>query len=115
MLAESLELAEQIRPMLIDVAEKLYTYQDNGDNLLFEGAQGALLDIDHGTYPFVTSSNTTAGGAATGTGVGPLDIDYVLGITKAYSTRVGNGPFPTELDDAYGEHLGVKGHEFGAT
>jgi adenylosuccinate synthase len=93
MLAESLELAEQIRPMLIDVAEKLYTYQDNGDNLLFEGAQGALLDIDHGTYPFVTSSNTTAGGAATGTGVGPLDIDYVLGITKAYSTRVGNGPF----------------------
>ncbi len=115
MLAESLELAEQIRPMLIDVAEKLYTYQDNGDNLLFEGAQGALLDIDHGTYPFVTSSNTTAGGAATGTGVGPLDIDYVLGITKAYSTRVGNGPFPTELDDAYGEHLGIKGHEFGAT
>ncbi len=115
MLAESLELAEQIRPMLIDVAEKLYTYQDNGDNLLFEGAQGALLDIDHGTYPFVTSSNTTAGGAATGTGVGPLDIDYVLGITKAYSTRVGNGPFPTELDDASGEHLGVKGHEFGAT
>ncbi|NOQ77236.1 MAG: adenylosuccinate synthase [Methylococcaceae bacterium] len=115
MLAESLELAEQIRPMLIDVAEKLYAYQDNGDNLLFEGAQGALLDIDHGTYPFVTSSNTTAGGAATGTGVGPLDIDYVLGITKAYSTRVGNGPFPTELDDASGEHLGVKGHEFGAT
>ncbi|MCF7969826.1 MAG: adenylosuccinate synthase [Methylococcaceae bacterium] len=115
MLAESLELAEQIRPMLIDVAEKLYAYQGNGDNLLFEGAQGALLDIDHGTYPYVTSSNTTAGGAATGTGVGPLDIDYVLGITKAYSTRVGNGPFPTELDDAYGEHLGTKGHEFGAT
>ncbi|MDF1582124.1 MAG: adenylosuccinate synthase [Methyloprofundus sp.] len=115
MLAESLALAEQIRPMLIDVAEKLYAYQGNGDNLLFEGAQGALLDIDHGTYPYVTSSNTTAGGAATGTGVGPLDIDYVLGITKAYSTRVGNGPFPTELDDAYGDHLGVKGHEFGAT
>lgn len=115
MLAESLELAEQIKPMLADVGEKLYAYQENGDNLLFEGAQGALLDIDHGTYPYVTSSNTTAGGAATGTGVGPLDIDYVLGITKAYSTRVGNGPFPTELDDVYGEHLGTKGHEFGAT
>jgi len=115
MLAESLALAEQITPMLIDVAEKLHHYQVEGSNLLFEGAQGALLDIDHGTYPYVTSSNTTAGGAATGTGVGPLDIDYVLGITKAYSTRVGNGPFPTELDDAYGQHLGEKGHEFGAT
>jgi len=115
MLQDALELAEQIKPMLIDVAEKLYSYQRAGSNLLFEGAQGALLDIDHGTYPFVTSSSTTAGGAATGTGIGPLDIDYVLGITKAYSTRVGNGPFPTELDDAYGEHLGVKGHEFGAT
>ncbi len=115
MLQNALELAEQIKPMLIDVAEKLHTYQRAGNNLLFEGAQGALLDIDHGTYPFVTSSSTTAGGAATGTGIGPLDIDYVLGITKAYSTRVGNGPFPTELDDAYGEHLGVKGHEFGAT
>ena len=115
MLADSLELAEHIKPMLIDVAEKLHAYQAKGDNLLFEGAQGALLDIDHGTYPYVTSSNTTAGGAATGTGVGPLDIDYVLGITKAYSTRVGNGPFPTELDDEYGQHLGEKGHEFGAT
>jgi len=115
MLQDALELAEQIRPMLIDVAEKLQTYQRAGSNLLFEGAQGALLDIDHGTYPFVTSSSTIAGGAATGTGIGPLDIDYVLGITKAYSTRVGNGPFPTELDDVYGEHLGVKGHEFGAT
>lgn len=115
MLADSLELAEHIKPMLIDVAEKLHAYQAEGGNLLFEGAQGALLDIDHGTYPYVTSSNTTAGGAATGTGVGPLDIDYVLGITKAYSTRVGNGPFPTELDDDYGRHLGEKGHEFGAT
>ncbi|GFO75413.1 adenylosuccinate synthase [Bathymodiolus platifrons methanotrophic gill symbiont] len=115
MLADSLELAEHIKPMLIDVAEKLHDYQAKGENLLFEGAQGALLDIDHGTYPYVTSSNTTAGGAATGTGVGPLDIDYVLGITKAYSTRVGNGPFPTELDGAYGQHLGEKGHEFGAT
>ncbi|CAB9544639.1 Adenylosuccinate synthetase (EC [Bathymodiolus brooksi thiotrophic gill symbiont] len=115
MLADALELAEQIKPMLIDVTEKLHAYQENDESILFEGAQGALLDIDHGTYPFVTSSNTTAGSAATGTGVGPLDIDYVLGITKAYSTRVGNGPFPTELDDDYGQHLGEKGHEFGAT
>lgn len=114
-LQHTLELGEMIKPMLTDVGEELQAYQQNGDNILFEGAQGALLDIDHGTYPYVTSSNTTAGGAATGTGVGPLAIDYVLGITKAYSTRVGNGPFPTELDDGYGEHLGVKGHEFGAT
>lgn len=114
-LADTLKLGEMIKPMLTDVGEELNQYQLQGQNILFEGAQGALLDIDHGTYPYVTSSNTTAGGAATGTGVGPLAIDYVLGITKAYSTRVGNGPFPTELDDHYGEHLGVKGHEFGAT
>jgi adenylosuccinate synthase len=93
----------------------LAAYQKAGKKVLFEGAQGALLDVDHGTYPYVTSSSTTAGGAATGTGVGPLSIDYVLGITKAYSTRVGNGPFPTELFDENGEHLGTKGHEFGAT
>ncbi len=115
MLANTLRLGEIIKPMLTDVGEALYSYQKQGENVLFEGAQGALLDIDHGTYPYVTSSNTTAGGAATGTGVGPLALDYVLGITKAYSTRVGNGPFPTELLDSYGEHLGVKGHEFGAT
>jgi adenylosuccinate synthase len=114
-LGNTLKLAEQIKPMLTDVGEELKDYQQAGKNILFEGAQGALLDIDHGTYPYVTSSSTTAGGAATGTGVGPLDLDYILGITKAYSTRVGNGPFPTELDDEYGEHLGVKGHEFGAT
>lgn len=114
-LDEALLLGEQIRPMLTDVAERLYAYRAAGDNILFEGAQGALLDIDHGTYPYVTSSNTTAGGAATGSGVGPLDLDYVLGITKAYSTRVGNGPFPSELHDSCGEHLGTKGHEFGAT
>lgn len=114
-LQNTLALGEYIKPMLTDVGEDLEAYQRQGHNVLFEGAQGALLDIDHGTYPYVTSSNTTAGGAATGTGVGPLAIDYVLGITKAYSTRVGNGPFPTELDDGYGEHLGVKGHEFGAT
>lgn len=114
-LDEVLKLGEQIKPMLADVGEELYKYQAEGKNLLFEGAQGALLDIDHGTFPYVTSSNTTAGGAATGTGVGPLDLHYVLGITKAYSTRVGNGPFPTELHDDDGEHLGTKGHEFGAT
>ncbi|MGR8951126.1 MAG: adenylosuccinate synthase [Gammaproteobacteria bacterium] len=114
-LDEALALGEQIKPMLTDVSEALYRYQDQGKNLLFEGAQGALLDLDHGTFPYVTSSSTTAGGAATGSGVGPLDLDYVLGITKAYSTRVGNGPFPTELHDAYGEHLGTVGHEFGAT
>jgi adenylosuccinate synthase len=114
-LKNTLALGELIKPMLTDVGEELQVLQQQGDNILFEGAQGALLDIDHGTYPYVTSSNTTAGGAATGTGVGPLAIDYVLGITKAYSTRVGNGPFPTELHDSYGEHLGVKGHEFGAT
>jgi len=115
MLETTLKLAEHIKPMLTDVGEELKNYQQADKNILFEGAQGALLDIDHGTYPYVTSSSTTAGGASTGTGIGPLDLDYVLGITKAYSTRVGNGPFPTELDDEYGEHLGVKGHEFGAT
>jgi adenylosuccinate synthase len=114
-LAEMLRLGEHIKPMLTDVSETLYSYQAEGKNLLFEGAQGALLDIDHGTFPYVTSSSTTAGGAATGSGLGLLDFDYVLGITKAYSTRVGNGPFPSELHDANGDHLGVKGHEFGAT
>jgi len=114
-LEEALKLGEQIKPMLTDVSEVLYKYQDEGKNLLFEGAQGALLDIDHGTFPYVTSSSTTAGGAATGTGIGPLDLDYVLGITKAYSTRVGNGPFPTELHDANGDHLSTVGHEVGAT
>ncbi len=114
-LESALRLGEQIKPMLTDVAEEIHYLQNQHKHILFEGAQGALLDIDHGTYPYVTSSNTTAGGASTGTGIGPLDFDYVLGITKAYSTRVGNGPFPTELDNEYGEHLGVKGHEFGAT
>lgn len=115
MLDKTMQLAQQVIPMLSDVGEDLYAYQQDGKNILFEGAQGALLDVDHGTYPYVTSSSTTAGGAATGTGIGPLNLDYVLGITKAYSTRVGNGPFPTELFDENGEHLGVKGHEFGAT
>ena len=115
MLEHMLTVGEQIKPMLGDVSEMLYDYQDKGCNLLFEGAQGAMLDIDHGTYPFVTSSNTTAGGAASGTGLGLLDFDYVLGITKAYSTRVGNGPFPTELDDDAGRYLSERGVEFGAT
>lgn len=114
-LDESLAHVEQIRPMVCDVAAELHKLRQDGRNVLFEGAQGALLDIDHGTYPYVTSSTTTAGGAASGSGVGPRDLDYILGIVKAYTTRVGAGPFPTELDDADGDHLGEKGHEFGAT
>ena len=114
-LADTLRLGELVKPMLIDVSEALYSHQALGHNLLLEGAQGALLDIDHGTFPYVTSSSTTAGGAATGSGLGPLDLHYVLGITKAYSTRVGNGPFPSELFDANGQHLSVKGFEVGAT
>ncbi|MEH6650753.1 MAG: adenylosuccinate synthase [Motiliproteus sp.] len=112
---DAMAMAEELRPMMIDVTDKLHEYRRNGDNILFEGAQGSLLDIDHGTYPFVTSSNTTAGGVATGSGFGPLYLDYILGITKAYTTRVGSGPFPTELFDDIGEHLAVKGHEVGAT
>lgn len=111
----TLRLGERVLPMLTDVAEELYMHQVKNSRILFEGAQGALLDIDHGTFPFVTSSNTTAGGASTGSGLGPLNFDYVLGITKAYSTRVGNGPFPTELHDDYGEHLCQVGQEYGAT
>ncbi len=111
----ALEQGRQLMPMMSDVSAILHECRQNGANILFEGAQGTLLDIDHGTYPFVTSSNTTAGGTATGTGFGPLYLDYVLGITKAYTTRVGSGPFPTELFDANGVHLAEKGHEFGAT
>lgn len=114
-LQECLAFAEQLKPMIADVTDTLHCAREAGENILFEGAQGSLLDIDHGTYPFVTSSNTTAGGTATGSGFGPLYLDYVLGITKAYTTRVGSGPFPTELHCAVGEHLGVKGREFGAT
>jgi adenylosuccinate synthase len=111
----SLAQGRQLMPMMADVSALLQEYRQTGANILFEGAQGTLLDIDHGTYPYVTSSNTTAGGAATGAGFGPLYLDYVLGITKAYTTRVGSGPFPTELFDATGEHLAARGHEFGAT
>lgn len=114
-LAEWMEMAERIMPMVIDTAGYLHELRNAGANLLFEGAQGTLLDVDHGTYPFVTSSNTTAGAAATGTGVGPGAIDYVLGIVKAYTTRVGAGPFPTELFDDMGRHLAKVGAEFGAT
>ena len=114
-LADTLALSEQLLPMMADVTAMLHECRETGANIMFEGAQGSLLDIDHGTYPFVTSSNTTAGGTATGSGFGPLFLDYVLGITKAYTTRVGSGPFPTELFDATGEHLAKKGHEFGAT
>ncbi len=114
-LDESLQMAEQLRSMVADVTSLLHNYREQGKRIMFEGAQGSLLDIDHGTYPFVTSSNTTAGGTATGSGFGPLYLDYVLGITKAYTTRVGSGPFPTELFDDVGKHLSSKGNEFGAT
>ncbi|HKC15424.1 MAG TPA: adenylosuccinate synthase, partial [Steroidobacteraceae bacterium] len=106
--------AERLRPLLLDVTGTLARLRTAGANVLFEGAQGAMLDVDVGTYPFVTSSNTTAGGAATGTGLGPLYFDHVLGIVKAYATRVGAGPFPTELFDEYGEHFSRVGHEFGS-
>ncbi|NVJ48994.1 MAG: adenylosuccinate synthase [Gammaproteobacteria bacterium] len=112
---QCLAWAEEIKPLVADVPEALHQERSAGHSLLFEGAQGTLLDIDHGTFPFVTSSNTTAGGTATGSGFGPLYLDYVLGITKAYTTRVGGGPFPTELHDEVGERLGERGHEFGAT
>src|SRR5919108_1387589 len=114
-LDETLALAPRLAPLIADVPRALYHANRAGKNLLFEGAQGSLLDIDHGTYPFVTSSNCVAGAAAAGAGIGPMHLHYVLGITKAYSTRVGGGPFPTELSDDVGEHLRQRGHEFGAT
>ena len=115
MLDQALDHGEQLRDMVGDVTAILHQLISQGEPIMFEGAQGALLDIDHGTYPYVTSSTTTAGGAASGSGIGPRDIDYILGIVKAYATRVGAGPFPTELDDACGQHMGERGHEFGAT
>jgi adenylosuccinate synthase len=111
----TLGVSEQIRPLVADIVPILHGLRKAGANLLFEGAQGALLDIDLGTYPFVTSSNTTAGGTTIGSGFGPRYLDYILGITKAYSTRVGSGPFPTELFDDVGRRLGERGAEFGAT
>ena len=113
--AEWLAYATRVRPLITDVTLAAYRHREAGDHIIFEGAQGAMLDIDHGTYPFVTSSSTAAGGAATGSGVGPRHLDYILGIAKAYSTRVGGGPFPTELLDATGKHLAEVGHEYGAT
>ncbi len=114
-LDETLAQAEQIQTMAGDVSAYLSELRGQGKSVLFEGAQGMLLDIDHGTYPFVTSSNTVGAAAAVGAGIGPLDIDFVLGVAKAYTTRVGSGPFPTELNDQVGRRLGEKGHEFGAT
>ncbi len=113
-LDEMLAQAERVKPLVDDVSLILGRLQAKGANILFEGAQGALLDVDLGTYPYVTSSNTTAGNAGTGTGLGPLAFGHVVGIVKAYTTRVGSGPFPTELFDEYGEHLSRVGHEFGA-
>jgi adenylosuccinate synthase len=105
---------ERVKPLITDVTAELHALRTRGSNVLFEGAQGTMLDIDHGTFPFVTSSNTVAGYASVGTGLGPRDIDDVLGIVKAYTTRVGAGPFPTELDDDVGRHLSRVGQEFGA-
>jgi len=122
-LDEALAQGELIKGLIGDIPGILHDMRAKGESIMFEGAQGALLDIDHGTYPYVTSSTTTAGGAASGSGVGPADLDYILGIVKAYTTRVGAGPFPTELvydmqsdsGDETGKYLGTKGHEFGAT
>lgn len=113
-IADTLAYAERLRPMVCDVSASLQADMATGKSFLFEGAQGSMLDIDHGTYPFVTSSNTVAGSACAGAGVGPHQLNYVLGITKAYCTRVGEGPFPTELIDETGELLRKKGNEFGA-
>jgi adenylosuccinate synthase len=114
-LDDTLFLSERIKPVVADVSQLLFEANRIGNNLLFEGAQGTMLDIDHGTYPYVTSSNCIAGTATTGSGVGPQQLHYVLGITKAYTTRVGAGPFPTELNDDIGKHIAKRGNEFGAT
>ena len=114
-LDEAMRAAETIAPIVTDVTQLLQDLHEQGESILFEGAQGTFLDIDHGTYPYVTSSNTVAAAASIGTGVGPRNLDYILGIVKAYTTRVGAGPFPTELFDDMGEHLATVGSEFGAT
>jgi len=114
-LDDAMRLAEVVAPITVDVTQILQDFADAGSSILFEGAQGTFLDIDHGTYPFVTSSNTVAAAASTGTGIGPRQLHYILGIVKAYTTRVGAGPFPTELFDADGEHIAKVGAEFGAT
>jgi adenylosuccinate synthase len=112
---ETMQVAGRIKPMIADVPRLLYEAHKAGHSLLFEGAQGTLLDIDHGTYPYVTSSNCVAGAAAAGAGIGPQHLHYVLGITKAYTTRVGSGPFPTELDNNLGRQIAARGNEFGST
>jgi adenylosuccinate synthase len=113
-LDESLQFADRLKPMVADVSAEVNAMMRAGKRFLFEGAQAALLDVDHGTYPFVTSSNCVAGQASAGVGVGPQHLHYVLGVAKAYATRVGSGPFPTELEDEVGEHLRVKGNEYGS-
>lgn len=112
---ETTAQAESIRDLMVNSVGLIHQIREDGGDIMFEGAQGSLLDIDHGTYPYVTSSNTTAGGVATGSGVGPLYLDQIMGITKAYTTRVGSGPFPTELFDEDGAYLAKKGNEFGTT
>lgn len=112
---ELLSYAERLRPMVVDTALELHQALERGETVLFEGGQATMLDVDHGTYPFVTSSSATSGGAATGSGIAPNRIDRVIGIVKAYTTRVGSGPFPTELFDESGEFLRANGHEFGTT
>ena len=114
-LDDALQLGACFSDLVMDVSGELHRLRADGKNILYEGAQGSLLDIDHGTYPFVTSSNTTVGAVCTGAGVGPDAVDYVLGITKAYTTRVGSGPFPTELFDDVGAGIAKRGDEFGAT
>ena len=114
-LEQSVIWAKELRPMIIDTTTCVHEHRIRGDVMLFEGAQGVYLDIDHGTYPFVTSSNTCVGSVVNGAGMGPLYLDYILGITKAYTTRVGGGPFPTELKDEVGDHLSTRGCEVGAT
>ncbi len=114
-LDEAMEYAQIVAPITADITQILQDLADSDTSILFEGAQGSFLDIDHGTYPFVTSSNTVAAAASTGTGIGPRNLDYILGIVKAYTTRVGAGPFPTELFDEQGAHIARVGAEFGAT
>ncbi len=113
-LDQALGLAERLRPMVADVSSELNALIASGKSVLFEGAQAALLDVDHGTYPYVTSSNCVAGQASAGAGIGPQQLHYVMAVAKAYATRVGSGPFPTELDDEIGERLRVRGHEYGS-
>jgi adenylosuccinate synthase len=111
---QSVNWAERLKPMVCDVTARLHEHRSHGQKILFEGAQGVYLDVDHGTYPYVTSSNTCAGSVVNGAGFGPRYLDYVLGVSKAYTTRVGSGPFPTELKDEAGKHLASRGNEFGA-